>query len=326
MLTDEVKIKIMAGKGGDGLVTFDKIKMSLGPTGGRGGNGGNVYLQGVTNLSALNKYRHKKEYWAEDGQKGKADRMDGHNGKDLILTVPVGTVAHNLETKEELEITKPDQKILVAKGGIGGRGNFYFRSPINTTPRVVEKGKPGANHNFILELRLIADIGLIGFPNAGKSSLLNELTKAQSKVANYEFTTLEPNLGVMEGIIIADIPGLIEGASSGKGLGTKFLRHIKRTKILAHCLSLESSDLVRDYKIIRQELKNFDPEMITKKEIVVLTKSDLIPSPGTIDKKIKEIKKISAFGGNPNIITVSIYDWESLEKLKKNFQKIIKRY
>jgi len=308
----------MAGKGGDGIVTFDKVKMSLGPTGGRGGNGGNVYFEGVTNLAALNKYRNKKEWWAQDGQLGKGNRSDGKEGEDLILTVPIGTVIHNLNTKEDLDVTKPGEKILVAKGGIGGRGNFYFRSSKNTTPMQAEKGKPGEELELFLELRLIADIGLIGFPNAGKSSLLNELTKAQAKVANYEFTTLEPNLGVMDGVIIADIPGLIEGASTGKGLGIKFLKHIQRTKVLAHCLSLESTDLTGDYKAIRTELKSFDPEMTDKKEIIILTKSDMISDPKILAKKIKEVKKI-----NPNILSVSIHDWESLGKLRENFRKIL---
>jgi GTP-binding protein len=311
MLTDEVKIKVTAGHGGDGIVTFDKVKMSLGPTGGRGGNGGNIYFEGITNLTALNKYRHKKDYWAEDGQKGKANRMDGHNGKDLILTVPIGTLIHNLDTNEKLDITKKDQTELAVKGGIGGRGNFYFRSSVNTSPEEYEEGKPGETYNLLLELRLIADVGLVGLPNAGKSSLLNELTKAQAKVANYEFTTLEPNLGVMDSIILADIPGLIEGASSGKGLGIKFLRHIQRTRILAHCLSLESDDLKRDYEIIKKELREYNPELDKKKEFIILTKSDLI-SPIELKKKMKVAKKISL-----ETIVISVHDWDSLENLKK---------
>lgn len=314
MLTDEVKIKVSAGKGGDGIVTFDKVKMSLGPTGGRGGNGGDVYFQGVTNLTALNKYRHKKEFWAEDGQKGKANRMDGHNGNDLTLTVPVGTLVKNIDTGKEFDITKPDEKVLVAKGGIGGRGNFYFRSSINTTPKEFEKGKPGEISDFLLELRLIADIGLVGFPNAGKSSLLNELTKADVKVANYEFTTLEPNLGAMDGLIIADIPGLIEGASKGKGLGIKFLKHIQRTKILAHCISLESKDIETDYKTIRQELQQFSPLLSEKKEMIILTKSDLV------NKKEQEKKNKIAKKLNPQVTVISIHDWDSLERLKKHLK------
>lgn len=317
MLTDEVKIKIAAGRGGDGVVAFDKIKMSLGPTGGRGGNGGDVYFEGVSNLSALNKYRHKREYWAQNGQNGKGDRSDGAQGKELILTVPIGTVVHNLDTKKDMEITEVGQKILAAKGGIGGRGNFFFRSSTNTTPEERELGKPGQEFNFSLELRLIADVGLIGLPNAGKSSLLNELTKAAVRVADYPFTTLEPNLGVLDKIIIADIPGLIEGAAFGKGLGIKFLRHIQRTRVLIHCLSLESENLKKDWKVIRKELENFSPELTQKKEFLLLTKSDLI-TPDDLKQKIEEAKKIST-----NLLVVSIHDWDSLERLKKKITEIL---
>lgn len=317
MFTDEVKINIKAGKGGDGLVTFDRIKMSLGPTGGRGGNGGNVYLEGVTNFTALNKYRHKKEYWADDGKRGKADRMDGHTGKDIILTVPMGTVAHNLGLGKDIDITKAGEKVLIAKGGFGGRGNFHFRSPSNTTPQEYEEGKPGESFDFLLELRLIADIGLVGLPNAGKSSLLNELTKAEARVASYPFTTLEPNLGTMEDIIIADIPGLIEGAASGRGLGVKFLRHIQRTRLLAHCLSLESEDLMRDYEIVRHELSAFSPELSLKPEIIILTKHDML-DPGEVEKKTKKLKKIKE-----KIIITSIHDYDSLKALKTELRSAL---
>lgn len=316
MLTDEVKIKVIAGRGGDGVVAFDKIKMSLGPTGGRGGNGGNVYFEGVSNLTALNKYKHKREYWAENGKNGKSDRGDGLEGKDIILTVPIGTVAQNLDNNENMEITKVGQKILAAKGGIGGRGNYFFRSSTNTSPQEKELGKSGQEFNFFLELRLIADIGFIGLPNAGKSSLLNELTKADVKVADYPFTTLEPNLGVFEKTVIADIPGLIEGASSGKGLGIKFLKHIKRTKVLFHCISLDSKNVINDWKIVRKELKNFHSELVGKKEIIILTKSDLLKA-DELKNKIKEIEKIGE-----DFLTVSIHDWDSLEALKKEIKNL----
>jgi GTP-binding protein len=309
MITDEVKIFVRAGKGGDGVVAFNKTKMSLGPTGGRGGDGGNVIFLGVSDLTALNKYKSKRERFAPVGKNGKADKSTGHNGKDLILTLPVGSVIHNLKTDKYSEITQIGESVLAAKGGLGGRGNFNFRSSRNTTPEEFEEGDPGEEFEFAIELRLIADIGLVGLPNAGKSSLLNEFTNAKVRVANYPFTTLEPNLGVLGDLVIAGIPGLIEGASRGKGLGIKFLKHIQRTKMLLHCISLESDDPERDYKIVRKELEDFNPELIQKKESILLTKSDLISSEAAREK-ISQMRKI-----NPEVFAVSIHDWEGLQKI-----------
>jgi GTP-binding protein len=313
MLTDEVKITIHAGRGGDGVVAFNKTKMSLGPTGGTGGKGGNVYFKAVSNLSALNKYKNKPNHYAGNGKNGRTDNSDGHTGEDIILTVPIGSVLHNLNTGKDIDMLEAGQTVLVAEGGFGGRGNFCFRSSTNTSPQECEEGKPGETYDFVLELRLIADIGLIGLPNIGKSSLLNELTKADVKVANYEFTTLEPNLGAMDGIILADIPGLIEGAATGRGLGIKFLKHIRRTKALAHFISLESEDPKKDYGIIRKELGDYDPELLQKKEIIVFTKSDLSDEK-KIAEKTKEFSKI-----NPDIEVISIYDWDSLERIRAKF-------
>jgi len=318
MITDEIKIKVEAGKGGNGVVGFDKNKMAIGPTGGKGGIGGNVYFQGVSNLTALNKFKHQKEYFAENGKDGKNDKSTGRDGVDLFLNIPVGSVVKNLQTNQEFEITDVNQKVLAAKGGIGGRGNFYFRSPVNTSPEESEEGKLGETFEYFIELRLIADIGLIGLPNVGKSSLLNELTKADVKVANYEFTTLEPNLGVMGEVIIADIPGLIEGASIGKGLGIKFLKHIRRTKVLFHCISAESEDVEKNYQIIRKELQAFSPELNEKKEIVFLTKVDAV-SPEIVAEKKKVLQKI-----NPQVEAISIHDWDSLEKVRKVIEGVVK--
>jgi len=215
MIIDDVTITVSGGKGGNGIVRFNKTKMSLGPTGGSGGRGGDVYMKGVSNLDVLRQFRFKKDLKADDGDHGKFQNNDGKDAGDLILQVPVGTIIHNIDTKKDLEITKIGQTELVAKGGRGGKGNFLFRSAINTTPLQSETGKPGEFFNVRLELKMIADVGFIGLPNAGKSSLLNELTNASVKVANYPFTTLEPNLGVYFDLILADIPGLIEGASVG---------------------------------------------------------------------------------------------------------------
>jgi len=317
MITDEVKIKIAAGNGGNGVVGFDKSMMALGPTGGKGGCGGSVYFEGVSNLMALNRFRHQKNFLAERGKDGMNDKSTGRDGEDLTLLLPIGSLFKNEETGEEQEIVEVGKKILVAKGGIGGRGNFYFRSPVNTSPREAEDGKNGEGYEFSIELRLIADIGFIGLPNIGKSSLLNELTKADVKVANYEFTTLEPNLGAMDGVVIADIPGLIEGASSGKGLGIKFLKHIKRTEILFHFISSESEDVMKDYKIIRKELSDFSPELAEKKELVFLTKSDLT------DEAEMKAKKEELEKNNLKAEVISIHDWDSVQKVREIIKDVI---
>ncbi|MFH1048871.1 MAG: GTPase ObgE [Patescibacteria group bacterium] len=316
MLIDEVRIKISAGKGGDGIVAFDRSKFSQGPSGARGGDGGSVCLEGVSNLNALSRFRFTKDFAAEDGENGKSRRLDGARGEDLVLKVPVGTVARNLTTGKDAEVVRVGQRLLLARGGKGGRGNWFFRSSTNVTPKERELGTLGENFDIVLELRLIADVGLIGLPNAGKSSLINLLTRAGSKVAPYAFTTIEPVLGAFYDIVIADIPGLIEGAARGKGLGIKFLRHIKRTKVLFHCISSESENLIHDYKIIREELEKYDSDLAKKQEYILLTKIDLIDAK-EVEKKIKELKKI-----NPEARSLSIYDEKSIEKIKKLLSKI----
>ena len=316
MLIDDVIIKIKAGDGGKGAVAFNKNVLSLGPAGGDGGNGGNIYFEGVSDLSALAQFRYKKELRTKNGGDGKPQFNDGSDGEDLILKVPVGTVIHNLETGKTEELTKSGERILAAKCGHGGKGNFKFRSPKNTSPKRFQFGLEGESFTVRLELKLIADIGLIGLPNAGKSSLINELTKAKSKVANYPFTTLEPNLGTYYELVLADIPGLIEGASAGKGLGIKFLRHIERTKILFHLISAESENPDRDYKIIKNELKKYSGGLAKKPEYLFLSKSDLLPEKA-IKKKLAILKKI-----NKNTLPISIHNWDSLEKVKIILNKI----
>lgn len=311
MLIDDITIRIKAGDGGDGLAVFNKNLMQLGPAGGDGGRGGNVYFQGTSDLNALGQFRNVKELAAGDGRRGRAQLNDGPDGKDLVCIVPVGTVIHNLNTGKDQEIVTTRDRVLVAGGGRGGRGNFKFRSSTNTSPRQFTRGKAGDDFKIRLELKLIADVGLIGLPNAGKSSLLNELTGAHSKVANYPFTTLEPALGVYYELILADIPGLIEGASGGKGLGDKFLRHVERTNTLFHLVSAESEHPAADYKTIRAELVAHNPALADKKEYLFLSKTDMV-SAADAKKKLTALKKL-----NKNATAISIHDSDSLEKVKK---------
>lgn len=317
MIIDDVNITVVAGHGGRGMMTFSKTKKTLGPAGGNGGNGGSIYLEGVSDLGALRQFRYKKVLEAENGQNGKSRLNDGHNADDLFLKVPVGTVAHILSKGNIVEINKIGQRELVAKGGKGGKGNYLFRSAINTSPKEFEEGKLGETFEIRLELKMIADVGFIGLPNVGKSSLLNELTNAKSKVANYAFTTLEPNLGTYYELILADIPGLIEGASEGKGLGTKFLRHIERTKILFHFISADSVTPMQDYNVVRKELEIHNPALLEKEEYIFISKSDTA-SPEIVEKIKKEFENIGK-----NAVAISIIDTESLNNVKKILNKLI---
>lgn len=318
MLIDDITIKVKAGDGGQGAVAFNKNKMALGPAGGTGGSGGSVFMEGCSDLSALNQFRYKKEVSAENGEPGKKQFCDGVTGKDLTLKVPVGTIIHNLTEKTKTEIVKIGERVLISEGGHGGKGNFLFRSSKDTSPKRFQFGLPGKEYTLRLELKLIADVGFVGLPNVGKSSLLNELTGAQSKVANYPFTTLEPSLGVYYELILADIPGLIEGASGGRGLGTKFLRHIERTGILFHFVSAESEDPVQDYKTIRKELGTYNKALLKKQEYLFISKSDAIDQ-RDLKNKITKLKKL-----NPAITAISIYDMESIDRVKKILNEIIR--
>ncbi len=311
MLIDDVEIKINAGNGGKGAVAFNKNLMSLGPVGGSGGKGGSVYGEGVSDLTALQQFRFKKEISAENGMDGRGQFRDGHDGKDLILKLPVGTVAHNLTNGSEINFEKIGERIILANGGAGGKGNFQFRSSLNTTPKQSEPGMPGEQFKFRFELKFIADVGFIGLPNVGKTSLLNKLTNAGSKVANYLFTTLEPNLGAYYELILADIPGLIEGSSTGKGLGIKFLRHIERTHFLFHFISAESPAPLKDYKTVRKELGAWNTALLKKPERIFLTKSDFA-APKEIDKKLSALKKIDS-----KAIAISVNDAGSIKKVEK---------
>ncbi|HUQ85322.1 MAG TPA: GTPase ObgE [Candidatus Limnocylindrales bacterium] len=319
MLVDNVTITIKAGDGGNGASTFlrDGHHVRGGPNGGNGGNGGHIYFLGTSNIHDLKLFRFKKKLTAESGIPGKSKNLFGKNAEHMTILVPVGTKITDVDTDKVFEITDTVTPVLLAKGGRGGRGNTEFKTSINQAPTYAESGAPGQKKILFLELRLIAEIGLIGLPNAGKSSLLAVLTNATPKIADYPFTTLEPNIGMMGGRPIADIPGLIEGASTGKGLGITFLKHIEKTKLIIHCIELPEENLKERYETVREEFKKFNPLLLEKPEIVLLTKTDLVDEK-TLKKSIKIFDKMGK-----KVLSYSFVDDESLEKLKKEVETFL---
>jgi GTPase len=287
-LIDEYDFSAGAGKGGDGVVRWrrEKFLPKGGPSGGNGGKGGDIRLRGTRDSTVLRQIVHRHEYFAQDGEPGSSSSKTGADAPHLYIDVPIGSIVTNTETGEQFEILEEQKEYTVLRGGIGGLGNEHFKSSTNQQPMQATKGKSGEKGNFHIELRLIADVGLVGLPNAGKTSLLNALTNADAKVGSYPFTTLDPNLGVYFGYVIADIPGLIEGASSGKGLGHKFLRHISRTRVLFHCISLERDDVVEDYDTVERELGAYEP-LQSISRYVILTKRDI-----TSEDHADEVKEL----------------------------------
>jgi len=277
-LVDEIKFHARAGRGGDGVVRWqhEKNKEYSGPGGGNGGRGGDVYVRAIRDINILARHKPVKVFSAQNGEAGANWSRQGGTGDDCIIELPIGSIVTNLSTGREVELTEEGQTDKILHGGSGGLGNEHFKASTNIRPEQSTPGSNGDEADFTVELDLIADAGLIGLPNAGKSSLLNALTSAHAKVGSYAFTTLDPNLGALKGgYILADIPGLIEGASEGKGLGHKFLRHVKRTHLLVHLVSLEDEDIAAVYRTVRSELEKFGQGLADKREIVVLTKTDI---------------------------------------------------
>jgi GTP-binding protein len=317
MFIDEMSIMAKAGDGGDGVVRWrqEKFKPKSGPAGGNGGKGGDVFVKAVRNLSLLSRYTGAKTFKAENGESGRSLSQYGRNGDDLYIEVPVGSRVTDIARGRVYELDHEGQEERILKGGRGGLGNEYFKSSTNRSPQESTKGKSGEEGEFLIELSLVVDVGLIGMPNAGKSSLINLLTNAGSRVGDYPFTTTEPHLGDFYGYVIADIPGLIEGASLGKGLGHKFLKHVKKTKMLLHLVSLEEKDPKNQYFTIFKELSDYDKSITDKETWIILTKKDLI-SEHEMEQAISSIDKIGK-----RVFVIAKNDPESIKKLSDALAK-----
>jgi GTPase len=311
MFKDKVRAKFKGGHGGSGKVSF---YAGLKPSGGVGGDGGDVYLEGAMNVYDLGFINMDFLFDADNGVIGGAGNLKGAKGKDRIIKVPLTTKVYDLEGNLKIVVDQPGVKKLIARGGLGGLGNHHYRTQGLSNLRSYQEGDDGQEFAYVLELELYSDIIFIGFPNAGKSSILNSLTNSESKVASYAFTTLNPMLGRMDGITLMDLPGLIEGTFEGKGLGTNFVKHTKASRLVAHMVSLESENVEADYLKMREELNRIDPDLGTKPELIILTKSDLT-KPESVEEKIKIMQK------HGKVYTCSVYDYDSLEALKTIFKE-----
>jgi GTP-binding protein len=311
MFVDEITLHMKAGKGGDGVVRWRQEKgiEKGGPSGGNGGKGGDVIAVAVRDIGILAAYRNAKDFEAGDGAPGSKSTRQGREGEDIEVKLPVGSRITNLESGHSFELMKEGERAVLLKGGRGGLGNEHFKASTNVRPRQYTLGEAGEEADFKIDLLLIVDIGLIGFPNAGKSSMMNALTAARSKVGDFPFTTLEPSLGMLYGLILADIPGLIEGAAEGRGLGHKFLRHIERTKALVHCVSAENEDVGEAYRVVRKELELYNKDITEKPEIAVLTKTDLL-TPEEREEKLAALRAVA-----PEAYAFSIIDDASVKAL-----------
>jgi len=307
---DELTIWAKAGDGGNGIVSWFRFKYVSkgGPAGGDGGKGGDVYFRAVRDLSRLSDYSGNPQFNAENGGPGRRTSKHGADGEDMYVDIPMGSIITNKDTGLKFQMLIENEEVLVLKGGKGGYGNEHFKSSRNVAPEEQTDGDQGESAHFTIELEMLVDLGFVGLPSAGKSSLVNTLTNSQAKVAEYHFTTLEPHLGSLRGFIFADIPGLIKGAAEGKGLGHKFLKHIKRTKALAHLVSLESDTPVEDYETIRAELEAYSEELIQKDEIIILSKTDMVEK-----EFIDETRKLFEEKYDKPVLISSIIDDEQIK-------------
>lgn len=317
---DEMHIHAVAGHGGAGVVRWLHLKglEKGGPAGGDGGRGGDVVVEGVHDLAALASYRYTKRIQAENGGAGEGNNRHGKDGEPAVIRVPVGSTVAVSSTAETYEVLRVGQRITILKGGPGGFGNAHYKGATNQNPKEHTPGKNGQSGDVRITLKLIADAGFIGYPNAGKSSLLNELTRAQSRVGAYPFTTLDPHLGDFYGRILADIPGLIDGASSGRGLGSRFLKHIERTKFLVHLVSVEQEDVVLAYRAIRNELEAFGQGLEQKDELVVLSKVDLMT-----DEEVEERRAALAKASGKEVLLLTIADDASVKAFSDKLTTVL---
>ena len=324
---DYVKLHLKSGKGGQGSAHMRREKYieKGGPDGGDGGRGGHVIIKGNKNLWTLYHLKFKRHISAGHGEHGRKQEMSGADGEDQYIDVPLGTVIRDKETEEILhEVINDGQEIIIAKGGLGGRGNTHFKNSVNQTPRYAQPGLEGEEIDVTVELKILADVGLVGFPNAGKSTLLSVITAAKPKIANYEFTTLKPNLGIVEyrdyqTFVMADIPGIIEGAAEGKGLGHRFLRHIERNSTLLFLIPADAPDIVEQYQVLLDELRRYNPELLDKDKLIAISKSDMLDEElkGELDASIK-----GKFNNVPYLFISSVAQ-QGLQQLKDKLWQIL---
>lgn len=325
---DYVTITVRSGKGGAGSVSFrrEKYEPRGGPNGGNGGKGGSVVLQGDPRLYTLLDLRYNRHHFAQNGQAGGSNNKTGKDGDDIVLPVPVGTVAKDSDTGDVIgEVLNESDALVLVQGGRGGKGNTFFKSATNQTPRHAQPGEPGEERNLTLELKLLADVGLVGFPNAGKSTLISTLSAARPKVADYPFTTLEPNLGVVfveeyKSFVMADIPGIIEGAHEGRGLGIQFLKHIERNAALLFVIPVISKDPVAEYQTLLNELRSFNAELMDKPRLIALSKIDLLPPD---ERRAAQRAHADTFGADTTVFPISAVAHMGLDGLRRGLWNIV---